>query len=87
MISYFARNQNHVGQYIKFMLSDSDIFNTIASYNLRIGLSCLLTISIWTSSGCGAKTDIVQRRIERRVSVLCLAFAGAYRKFPKIDCD
>jgi len=58
-ISYLARNQNvcwsahHI-----LMLSDSDVFNIIVSCNLRTGLSCLLTISIWTSSGCGAKTDI-----------------------------
>lgn len=87
MVSHLARNQNHIGQHIKFTLSDSDVFNTIPSCNLRTGLSCLLTISIWTSPAGSAKTDIIQRRIERRVSVLRLAFAGARRKFRKIDCD
>lgn len=50
-------------------------------------VSCLLTISIWTASGRGAKTDIALRRVGRRVSTLRLAFAGKRRKFHKIDCD
>lgn len=85
-VSYLVWNQNHV-QHIKFTLSDSNVFNIIANCNLWAGLSCLLMISIWTRLGCAAKTDIVQCHVERRISVLRLAFAGARRKFHKIDCD